>query len=673
MAKKPAPPSGDIQLAAGHFEWLEAAAGEESAPKSRRFSMTAYSGGEVMLFGIYRVVINLASAKFSGPVVPVLIEHENTINSIAGRSNVKQEDITQQRVKMSGELYELDAAEGQSDPRLKLALSLARRGHPLQASVGGAARYVEVREGETVKINGRNFEGLDFVAEDMVIREVSLCAMGADPNTAVNIAAMLKGNVAMEFTAWLAAKGITSEPTDAAILSTLKAAWEAESNPKPTPVVEAKGGDGSPPVSYAKQRAAEIARTAAIEAKFGGKHAELMAKAVEHQWDDERIGFALEAANRPTMPAIHVANHDVNPLALKAGLCQTLKLSSIEKHFDDKTLQAAHTRYRGRLSMKSMLLEAAWEQGYEGRHFDKSWSGMERIIRLAFSTVSLPGILSDTANKFAVEGWNSTEQVWREIARTRSVNDFKEVKGYRLNSDLEFEEIGKGGELKHGELTENEFSNQAKTRGKMLTITREDIINDDLGLLGDLPRQMSRGAGIKLNNVFWTEWLDDAAFFTTARGNLTTGTPTALSLTSLDTAKVAFAAKVDEHGQKIGLKPQLMLVPTALGTLAGTIFKSGEYRDTTASTKYPTANDFAGKYRPVESQYLTSSTAWWLLANPLDCATIEACFLDGQETPTIETAEANFNVLGIQMRGILDFGVRKQDFQGGHKMLGAAP
>ncbi len=30
-------------------------------------------------------------------------------------------------------------------------------------------------------------------------------------------------------------------------------------------------------------------------------------------------------------------------------------------------------------------------------------------------------------------------------------------------------------------------------------------------------------------------------------------------------------------------------------------------------------------------------------------------------SPTIETAEADFNVLGIQMRGYHDFGVAKQD------------
>ena len=44
----------------------------------------------------------------------------------------------------------------------------------------------------------------------------------------------------------------------------------------------------------------------------------------------------------------------------------------------------------------------------------------------------------------------------------------------------------------------------------------------------------------------------------------------------------------------------------------------------------------------------------------------------GQESPTIETAEADFNTLGVQMRGYRDFGVALQDPRGGLKVKGEA-
>ena len=67
-----------------------------------------------------------------------------------------------------------------------------------------------------------------------------------------------------------------------------------------------------------------------------------------------------------------------------------------------------------------------------------------------------------------------------------------------------------------------------------------------------------------------------------------------------------------------------------------------------------------------------SSKAWYLLADPNDLPVIEVAFLNGQESPTIETADADFNVLGVQMRGYHDFGVALQDPRGGVKAKGEA-
>ena len=111
----------------------------------------------------------------------------------------------------------------------------------------------------------------------------------------------------------------------------------------------------------------------------------------------------------------------------------------------------------------------------------------------------------------------------------------------------------------------------------------------------------------------------------------------------------------------------------------GMITAFTEIRDTTADTKYPIANPHQGKFRAEVSRYLAntqytgaSAKAWYLLADPNDLPVIEVAFLNGQESPTIETAEADFNVLGVQMRGYHDFGVALQDPKGGCKAKGEA-
>ena len=137
--------------------------------------------------------------------------------------------------------------------------------------------------------------------------------------------------------------------------------------------------------------------------------------------------------------------------------------------------------------------------------------------------------------------------------------------------------------------------------------------------------------------------------------------------------------QTDSDGKPMGIMPAILLVPTALSAMGTQLFKSLEIRDTTASTKYPIANPHQGKFRAEVSRYLSnshytgySSKAWYLLADPNDLPVIEVAFLNGQESPTIETAEADFSVLGIQMRGYHDFGVALQDPRGGVKVKGEA-
>jgi hypothetical protein len=67
-----------------------------------------------------------------------------------------------------------------------------------------------------------------------------------------------------------------------------------------------------------------------------------------------------------------------------------------------------------------------------------------------------------------------------------------------------------------------------------------------------------------------------------------------------------------------------------------------------------------------------SAKAWYLLTDPSDLPLIEVAFLNGQEAPTIETADADFNVLGVQMRGYHDFGVALQDPRAAIKCKGEA-
>ncbi|NRA38413.1 MAG: hypothetical protein HRU15_09755 [Planctomycetes bacterium] len=132
--------------------------------------------------------------------------------------------------------------------------------------------------------------------------------------------------------------------------------------------------------------------------------------------------------------------------------------------------------------------------------------------------------------------------------------------------------------------------------------------------------------------------------------------------------------QVDPDGKPMGTMPSILLVPPALSATASQLNKSLELRDTTANKKAPITNPHQGKFTTVVSRYLSNATFpgasnvnWFLLAEPADLPVIETAFLNGQQSPVVETAEVDFNQLGIQMRGYHDFGVALQEYRGGIK------
>ena len=623
-------------------EMLQAeAVPEGGAPALRRFSMNAYTGGAMTLRGWrHPTVIDLAGISWSAKARPILKDHNPSL--IVGHT----EGVSV----VDGVLRVAGVVSG-AGPVAREIVEAGMNGFPWQASVGAYASETEqVPKGRQAIANGRTFDGPVSIVRRSVLGEVSFVALGADDGTEARIAAEAAGNE--EEHTMSEAENVAQAAAPAAEIPSIAAQMRAEA-------------------------AAESARIGAIRKACAGQHAEIEAKAIADGWDATKAELEVLRASRPTIgaPAAHVRANDASPEVIEAALCKTGRLPGLEEHFDEKILDAADRRFGRGLGLQELLLEAAWANGHTGRSIKGDTRG---VLQAAFSNLTLPGIFSNVANKFLLAGFTAVEGTWREISSSRSVSDFKQVTSYRLNGAFAYDEIGPAGELKAGDVSEESFTNQVKTYGKMFSVTRQDIINDDLGALSALPTRIGRGAALKLNQVFWAAFLANSSFYTTARKNYASGATTAFGIDSLTAAEQLFLDQVDTDGQPLAISPAVLLVPTALNAKAAQLMNATELRDTTASTKYPTANPHAGKFRTLYSAYLSnstltgnSSTAWYLLANPADLPVIEMAFLNGKEVPTVETAEADFSVLGIQMRGYFDFGVALQDWRGGVKMAGA--
>jgi len=646
-------PSSDqhptIHATPADVEIIATAAGD--GDKTAKFTITAYTGGELRVSQYdLPIVVDLSGLEAKAPL-PVLRDHD--IGRIVGHATEVANDG--KRLSLSG----IVSGGGEVADEVVRA---AKAGFPWKASVGAQPTSREfVPQGKSISVNGRTFKGPLYVARKAILGEVSFVAVGADQNTNAAIAAQQSGVSKMPETNPHSNQGEKSdfEKIEARVAQFNKQFGEIDAD-FGRKIIRA-AGNGT--LDWATARA-EIAE----------REVQL------HELADIR-------AERPQAPAIHSSTRDMTQPVIEAAFCRSAGLAEPEKHFKPETLEAADRNFRGGFGVQELLVMAARQNGYQGR--ERITAGNIREVlgyalppvhaSRGFSGIDTSGILSSSANKILLDGFNQGPQTWREVARPRTVSDFKSVTAYRLTADLEYAELGPTGEITHGELGEESYSMQAKTYAKMLTLTRQDIINDDLGAFDDLRTRLGLGAAIKMSKVFWTLWINNSSFFTTARGNLSEGTDTVLGISGLSSAGTLLRKMRGPDGNLLGLEPDRLVVPPELELTGRQLYVSQEIRDTTADTEYAVANPYLNRFKPVVVPELSddsytgySETAWYLLANPAVLATAVMCFLNGVQSPTIESADADFNTLGVQMRGYHDFGVAMTEYRAGVKSTGEA-
>lgn len=586
-----------------------------------KFSLVGYTGRAIrQAWSRTPLVVDLAGMDTTSQVVAVMLGHQYDMDHAVGQAaDVKNSgtDLT-----VAGEVI----GEG---PEVTKAMNLARKGWKFQASIGADVGRIEnIAAGETVEVNGRQFSGPISVVRASTLREVSIVLFGADAATSAAIAAEANEGLPMAHDAnQTPAEPIKAQAEDAATVAVA---------PETVKATEPK----APGVDYA-----DVVKQLKAELK-----AELLA------------GIR---ADRPAAPAVHVvAKPAEDDKTLLASICLAGNLPDVEKQFSEPVLEAAHKRRN--IGVQEMLLRAAKANGYEGDVYRVTDGNLRQVLRAAFATHSIANVTGTAYGKFLLNGYNAVESVWDRISMIRPVSDFKAVTGIRVNGGFVFEEVGAAGELKSAEASDEARSFGAKSYGRISSITRRDIINDDLGALTVVPQRLGRGAALRFNTNFWAEFIaSNASYFSAA----TAGSGNAFSLTSLKAAVAAYRKLTDADGQPLGVAPALLLLPPELEIAGAEAMGSALVHGASGVT--PSTNVLAGRYQVVSSAYLTSATTWWLVANPGDLNAMEVLFLNGNRNPVVEQAEADFDTLGIQVRGYFDFGVAKGEPKSCYRMATA--
>ncbi len=659
---------------------ITAAEGDKKGPS--KFTANFYNGGRLPIEGWEEdVVVDLAGLE-NGNVLVANLDHDRT------------KRVGNFAVANDGKSLVANGTASARTPWRDEVVGSAEDGYEWQASLEVVPKQVEfVKEGHTAEANGQSFDGPVYITRKGVLKGFAFVTHGADDTTTVSIAATAapnkeQKNMKAEVKAWAAEMlpGVDLDSLSVEAVANLEANYAGRNGSgKKTPTKLDDALDAKAAEVKRQDDIREIALKACDSRPYDIESIKKLANdAIEAKWTVEKFRLELLEASIPMSHGVFRTRQDdrLSDKVLEAAVCQAGRLPDLDKHFDAQTLQLAHDRFKGRIGLKQLFLLGARANGYNDTSMEVTLDVQRaafaknnpyRDIRATgFSTIDVSSIVSNTANKFIMRGWNAVDQTALRIAKIQPVRDFKQITTVSLTDSVRFEKVGAAGEIKHGTLGELTYTNQADTYARMLAITRQDIINDDLGALTDVPMKLGNGAIKLLNHIFWTEFLGlvSASFFAAGNSNINTGVAD-MTEGGLDATYVIFKNQTSPDGTPLGIEPKILLVPTALEGKARRLMASESFV-TGVTTLQGSTNIWANRFRVETSPYISNSSytgntsqAWWMLADPEELPVIAIAALNGRVEPTVETADADFNVLGVQMRGYSDVGVNEQEYRGG--------
>ena len=661
---------------------------DEEGRKVPAFTMTAYTGGKMVPAGGRQLmVLSLAGMSWPDKGVPARLNHSVD----AGVGFIDEIEHDGKKLQASGRITRKTAAALD-------VLESARDGHPWQASVGvrfSADDTQLIKTGEKKLINGRMQEGPFVLITKSRLAEISFTDAGADPDTETRLAAM---------------DGSPSPERNPNMSDSSSRKPDNNTDPAPSSPAHAPGAAASASGNFSAD-SPEMFEKARRRKEFLAKvqrdcdqtleQSPWLVDQVERFYDQAKTGqidsyddfrrrlgrVASQSNFQPGIPEDAGINRQK---VLECAMCRTEMLPNLEKHFSPDVIDRANKEYPGPIGPATAMYEAVRANGKSLRPGDLRGLMRESFSRdtdaeFNFSTVDVPNLLSNVANKFAAQAFEADEESlnsWRAVAAVRPVRDYKTNTLVTLGLNQGMQDLAPGGEIQHTTPLETSYTIRAKTRASMLSINHEILKNDDIGELARLPREFAMNAMGDLAKGVWTTFMATTGnFFHADKGNLYEDAAAALSIDSFGYVRTLLRKQTRPNGEPLNLSPRYLIVPPELWGIAKQLQSSTTIAIGVGSTAKVQGvnNPWSDTFTPIESEYLSntaitnnSAKAWYLVTDPNRLASVIVGFMDGRETPTIETANADFNTLGIQMRCVFDWGVAKGEYRAAAKSKGEA-
>ena len=403
--------------------------------------------------------------------------------------------------------------------------------------------------------------------------------------------------------------------------------------------------------------------------------------------DQAKVAICDELAARDAASGGHL---NVRGIQTTRDETQT-RMDGIGEAITHRVDAGAKLTENGRLYRGMSLMELGRE------HLERSGRDTRGMTRLQLATEIMQhrsggmmttsdfaNLLANVANKRLRQGYmENVPSYARWARRAPNAPDFRAMTVVNLAGAPDLLRTNEHGEFKYGSMTDGKETYSMLTYGRIVSFSRQALINDDLRGFDRIITAFGNSAARLENRTVYailtanaaladTGALFNATAVTTAGGHANlTSTGTAISVASLGVGRTTMRLQKGLQSEELNLTPSFLIVPATQENLSYQ-FTSANYVPATSAN----VNEFRAGGRtalePIVEAILdaNSTTAWYLAASTGAVDTVEYCFLDGSEGPIVES-EVGFEVDGLSYKCREDFAAKAIDFRGVYKNVGA--
>lgn len=332
---------------------------------------------------------------------------------------------------------------------------------------------------------------------------------------------------------------------------------------------------------------------------------------------------------------------------------RSITMDNGEKVKGYRTFTEAYCDWTGKNPLQ-IGREEVWESWRNGGNGYASWreEAVEKIYQEAFQQSDWGEVTADRMHKALLKNYDNFPQYddWRKISRVISVNDYQPYRDIKVGGFANLAVVAEG--AAYANLTdptdEETTITMAKRGGIAYQITRELVLNDNIGALAEVPRELARSAARTLYDGVFAHFTANSGAGTTYAGQdlFVAGHGGNKGTAALTHSTLSAAVQVMRSQAKFGAgadvlgaanAPKWLIIPNELEGLASRIVNPSMQVITQILADTDPDQDvtrFRGMGLIIVDAW-TDANNWYLSADPSQSAGITVAFLNGNEEPEL--------------------------------------